>query len=686
MTELITCSCKRFNKRILLFALFLSISQILNALQIDIGIFQSAPNRMDIRIKPDFTIHANQTFTNIIYTVRWVHPGTTITTISIEPYDVIKWGNPVYSNGFYYQRFFAFPSEPVGTSISPGEERLIASFTFSNSPNPYFEVIKNNWTQVNYGNPYFELQGFNRTGIIYHNYAPIIPLEINCPQDIITNNQTDLCGAVVVFNNPVTNNPGASITQISGLSSGAFFPVGTTTNTFLVTDPMNVTATCSFFVVINDTQPPEVIDNQSLNVQCTAEATEPLPPLAADNCGTVSPVLEGIYDIPNPLVCEGSRVYVYSYTDGSQNMSYWAFTYYIDRTSQPYETGGPVSTSGGIINCISQASQPEILPTVIDACGNILQPAGPVTGGSYNGCEGELSYIYTYVDCADNEFQWLYNFLVLPTTGPVLIDPESGCSSLNLGNINKTVAMAQSFDPSTLEPEVAGLYTDNCGEPVVAQWVSTIAGNDNYDLSWTFDYNFAITDACGFTKTCTVTYSGGIIAYDMNVELILVASGENYCYSALHSLTAKQLTVNEGGSLTLIAGSSVRLLPDLVVESGGYLMAQTGDSFCYNPAPQIPGKIDWLASQSLIDNPESRHTFFLAYPNPANDILNIDLQQINLTSESSVEIYSLMGGRMLYALFSEKHFEINLSGWPKGVYLIRISNQDRTGIKKVIKN
>ena len=50
-----------------------------------------------------------------------------------------------------------------------------------------------------------------------------------------------------------------SIRQIAGLASGSFFPVGTTTNTFVVTDYWGHTDTCSFTVTVTDDEYPSVI-------------------------------------------------------------------------------------------------------------------------------------------------------------------------------------------------------------------------------------------------------------------------------------------------------------------------------------------------------------------------------------------------------------------------------------------
>ncbi|MEM6271887.1 MAG: HYR domain-containing protein, partial [Bacteroidota bacterium] len=82
---------------------------------------------------------------------------------------------------------------------------------------------------------------------------------ITCPSNITVSNDPGICGAVVNYVNvPSDNCPGLTVAQTAGLPNGAVFPVGTTTNTFVVTDASNNTATCSFDVTVNDTEAPTI--------------------------------------------------------------------------------------------------------------------------------------------------------------------------------------------------------------------------------------------------------------------------------------------------------------------------------------------------------------------------------------------------------------------------------------------
>ncbi|MEH6538401.1 MAG: HYR domain-containing protein, partial [Psychroserpens sp.] len=94
------------------------------------------------------------------------------------------------------------------------------------------------------------------------------------------------------------------IEQTAGLASGSVFPIGTTTNTFVITDASNNTATCSFNVTVNDTELPTISCNADITVPndagvCGAEVTYSVT--GDDNCtGSAEPsaplVISGVFD------------------------------------------------------------------------------------------------------------------------------------------------------------------------------------------------------------------------------------------------------------------------------------------------------------------------------------------------------------------------------------------------------
>ncbi|MBK8112912.1 MAG: HYR domain-containing protein [Saprospiraceae bacterium] len=93
---------------------------------------------------------------------------------------------------------------------------------------------------------------------------------ITCPANIGQNVTSGTCGRVVTYTSPVgSDNCSGPITiQTAGFASGATFPVGTTTNTFRVTDASGNTATCSFTVTITDNELPSITCPANIGPKC----------------------------------------------------------------------------------------------------------------------------------------------------------------------------------------------------------------------------------------------------------------------------------------------------------------------------------------------------------------------------------------------------------------------------------
>jgi hypothetical protein len=112
------------------------------------------------------------------------------------------------------------------------------------------------------------------------------PPVITCPSNIVVNNTTGQCSAVVNFNVTATDNC-TTVNVVSTPPSGSTFPVGTTTVNATATDTAGNTATCSFTVRVNDTQAPTVSCPKSIVVgntpgQCSAVVN--FTATANDNC------------------------------------------------------------------------------------------------------------------------------------------------------------------------------------------------------------------------------------------------------------------------------------------------------------------------------------------------------------------------------------------------------------------
>ncbi|MCP4276010.1 MAG: HYR domain-containing protein, partial [Gammaproteobacteria bacterium] len=121
------------------------------------------------------------------------------------------------------------------------------------------------------------------------NIAPAI----TCPADISVNTDAGVCESVVTYTTPVgTDNCTPTTTQTAGSGSGATFSVGTTTETYEVTDESGNTASCSFTVAVTDNEVPTALC-QTLTVELDATGNATITEAdinngSADNCGIAS--------------------------------------------------------------------------------------------------------------------------------------------------------------------------------------------------------------------------------------------------------------------------------------------------------------------------------------------------------------------------------------------------------------
>src|SRR5205823_4138584 len=149
---------------------------------------------------------------------------------------------------------------PVGTDSCPGSSTAQTAGLASGSLFPLGVTTNSFVVSDAAGNT----AACSFTVTVLDNQAPVIV----CPADISEDTDANACGAIVSYTAPVGTDscPGSSTAQTAGLASGSLFPLGVTTNTFVVSDAAGNTAACSFTVT--------VLDNQAPVIVCPADITQ----------------------------------------------------------------------------------------------------------------------------------------------------------------------------------------------------------------------------------------------------------------------------------------------------------------------------------------------------------------------------------------------------------------------------
>ncbi|MBO7134222.1 MAG: hypothetical protein J6W06_08705, partial [Bacteroidales bacterium] len=288
----------------------------------------------------------------------------------------------------------------------------------------------------------------------------------------------DVCGNTLTAPSPVvTDNPDPITCE------------GSRTYTYVYKDCSNLEFVWTYtYTIVHTTAPEEVGDPVATTgtVECLANATAPTTlPVVKDVCGNAltapTPV---VIDNPDPMTCEGTRTYTYTYKDCANLEYVWTYTYTIE-----YDDFDMPSDGSSTVSCASEISVPT-LPNVTDNCGNaltgVLKSGYPTETPS---CEGSVVYKYTFTDCEGNAHDWTYTYTIEYDD---FYMPSDGSS---------TVACASAITAPTL-PEV----TDNCGNALTGTLKSgypTETPTCNGDVV----YKYTFTDCKGNSHDWTYTYT-----------------------------------------------------------------------------------------------------------------------------------------------------------------------------------
>lgn len=172
----------------------------------------------------------------------------------------------------------------------------------------------------------------------------------------------------------------------------------------------------------------------------------------------------------------------------------------------------------------------------------------------------------------------------------------------------------------------------------------------------------------------------------LDLENLNVATEDILCYNALNTITVNGLTVNDGGSLTLIAGESVLIFPEAKVFSGGNMHAYISNVFCSYTKPLMVSEDYAVEELPAPLQTSAVKEFFRVFPNPFKETFTLIFEANLGQSPVTAEIYGVFGEKLQqYELQSSNQHVFNLSDNPKGIYLLRVYNGLESGTLKVIK-
>jgi len=414
----------------------------------------------------------------------------------------------------------------------------------------------------------------------------------------------------------ITYGGAVTTTQTAGLPSGATYPVGTTTNTFVVSNGVQ-TATCSFNVTVIDAENPVINCPTNITVNndpgmCSAVVNYTTP-VGTDNCPGVSTALTtGLASGSTFPV--GTTTITYTATDGSNNTGSCTFTVTVNDTEAPTITcPSNVTSCNPLVNGIA--------PTFSDNCPGATVTytlAGATTGNGNNDASGTnfnvgvTTVTYTVTDANGNTNNCSFTVTInpIPTmTAPANITvcngdliPASNFVSNPTGatfswtNSNTAVGLAASGTGNT-----PAFNATNTGTTPITSTITvtpTLNGCVGNPVTYTITVNptppaptaAGVTICPNNTATLTATAPGGNYEwFDAPTAGNLLGTGASYTTPVLTNNTTYYVQTTVNGCVSPRTAVTVTIAPALVVNAGVDDTICDGTPYTLGVNPNGPG-------------------------------------------------------------------------------------------------
>ncbi|MFH1161421.1 MAG: T9SS type A sorting domain-containing protein [bacterium] len=200
-----------------------------------------------------------------------------------------------------------------------------------------------------------------------------------------------------------------------------------------------------------------------------------------------------------------------------------------------------------------------------------------------------------------------------------------------------------------------------------------------------------IVDAHGLSSFSTFTGNLGNGAVPPAVRSLqdkTISAGMVSCADATNTLliagNGTTYLVQNGGSVSHIAGQNIFYYPGTKVDPGGYLHGYISTVFCAPYShPAVPTEGSGTGEIEYADN---ANTLFRIYPNPTPGRFTLELLAVDKQTPVNMVIYGMHGEKVLSGrLGNESRHEFSIAGAPAGMYIVLVYTDDNSATRKIIK-
>lgn len=219
--------------------------------------------------------------------------------------------------------------------------------------------------------------------------------------------------------------------------------------------------------------------------------------------------------------------------------------------------------------------------------------------------------------------------------------------------------------------------------------------NVNYLTVGNMDWSLCQVDHCNNITVTTFLYQGpdnNLLLYDMRNEVLVNSNTISDCIKCTE-VSTKIITqavnpfeqesyhvsnyilannsIHNGGHAKYLAANYVKLSSGFKAFQGSYFKASAEECNII----QIPASAFKNSSESIAYSNIDQEAYLRLYPNPTNGFLYIEAP--DEFDKAIIEIFDVLGGKVVSGTISGKTNTINLSGNQRGTYFLKIYSDNK---------
>ena len=166
---------------------------------------------------------------------------------------------------------------------------------------------------------------------------------------------------------------------------------------------------------------------------------------------------------------------------------------------------------------------------------------------------------------------------------------------------------------------------------------------------------------------------------------------ESNCFNATDTIyvagDGTSVDFNDGSTVNLIAGKSIRFLPGFYAHNGSYMYAwiTTDSSFCSSLPSIVEAPIESTKEMVSVEDEQNSGAVdkkIKIYPNPSNGRFIVELS--NFEERSVITVSNILGAVVHRSYLESNVKPIELTNISSGLYFVSVTNGTTTVTKKII--